>query len=187
MKRILTAFVLAATLAVYAVMLAWSLPTLSAIAAGNGLVDARMFDMRPAGYDFETSKALLAALGEPGRDWYLSVQQRLDTAFPVLNGLSIFIGLTFVARQFHKANALTTAFAAIPALAAAGFDLAENAAVALMLRAGPNAVTPEMAASASALSIVKSAAVTCSLVLLLAGLAFAGYRYWRKGGGIHGS
>lgn len=179
MKRALIVLVLATTAAVYAAMLLWSLPALTAIAATGGLADARMFDMRPGGYDFDSAKALLVALGGAGRAQYLSVQHKLDTIFPPLNGLSMFIGLTFVAARLGLGGRIATAVAALLALAVAGFDLAENAAVAGLLRAGPEAITPEMAQGASRLSVLKSTSVTVTLTVLLAGLAAVGFRGWR--------
>jgi hypothetical protein len=109
----------------------------------------------------------------------LNVQQRLDTAFPPLNGLSLFVGLSFVAARLGVGGRIAAGVAAALALAVAGFDLAENAAVAALLRAGPVALTPEAVAAASRLSVVKSGAVTLALSLLLAGLAIAAYRHWR--------
>lgn len=180
MKKAFVALVLAAAVAVYATMLLWSLPALTAIASANGLADARMFDMRPGGYDFATAKAILAALGEAGRAQYRDVQQRLDTAFPLLNGLSMYIGLTFVGRRLNVPGAVASAVAAALAFAVAGFDVAENALVARMLDAGPEGLTPEMVAAASHMSVLKSASVTAASTLLLAGLAAAAYRQWSK-------
>lgn len=180
MTRAAAFFVLAATAIVYAAMLLWSLPALTAIAAANGLADARMFDMRPGGYDFETAKALLAALGEAGRERYVSVQQRLDTVFPLLNGLSIAIGLVFVSRRLGIVSGPALAVIAALASAVAGFDLAENASVARLLRAGPDNVTEAMVAVANRFTLLKSGAVTTALTLLLAGLALWAYRLWRN-------
>ncbi|MFZ1681884.1 MAG: hypothetical protein WAT70_12770 [Rhizobiaceae bacterium] len=185
MKRAIPILVLALAATVYAVMLAWSLPHLVAIARDGGLADARLFDLRPGGYGFEDARQLLIALGEPGRAFYTGVQHRLDAAFAVLNGLSMLIGLTFVARRLGLAGRAATASAIVLGLAVAGFDLAENIAVAGLLDAGPEAITPAMVAAASRFSVLKSTAVTGALTLLLAGFAVAAYRLvrdrWRRG------
>lgn len=76
--------VLAAALLLYAVILLWSLPTISATAGGLAT-----FDTRPAGYGFAEARTFLAALTPAGRDLYLSVQHRLDLVFPPLMALAL--------------------------------------------------------------------------------------------------
>lgn len=180
LKRAIGILVPALAAAVYAVMLTWSLPHLVAIAGDNGLADARLFDLRPGGYGFEEARQLLVALGDPGRDFYIGVQHRLDAAFAILNGLTMFIGLTFLSRRLGLAGRAATSCAIVLGLAVAGFDLAENIAVGGLLDAGSEGITPAMVAAASRFSVLKSAAVTLALTLLLAGFAVAAYRLVRE-------
>lgn len=172
--------ILAATVTVYLAMLFVTMPHLSAIAGANGLTDTRMFDMRPGGYDAETARALLSALGERGRDDYLHIQQRLDTAFPILNGLSLFIGLSWVGSRLGLSRVAATLIAAALAIPAAGLDLAENHAVAAMLTAPPDSFDPELAASASRISVAKSVVVSTAMTLLAVGLTIVGWRALRR-------
>ncbi len=172
--------ILAATATVYLAMLLVTMPHLSAIAGAGGLADTRMFDMRPVGYDAETARALLIALGERGRDDYLHIQQRLDTAFPVLNGLSLFIGLSWVGSRLGLSRIAATLIAAALAIPAAGLDLAENHAVAVMLTTPPDSFDPELAASASRISVAKSVVVSTAMTLLVVGLSIVGWRALRR-------
>lgn len=176
--------ILAATAVVYLAMLLVTMPHLSAIAGAGGLADTRMFDMRPVGYDANEAKALLTALGERGREEYLQVQQRLDTAFPVLNGLSLFIGLSWVGSRLGLSRVAATLIAACLALPVTGLDLAENHAVATMLKEPLDSFDPAMAEAASRMSVAKSAVVSVAMTLLAVGLFAVGLRRLR---GKHGA
>jgi len=162
----------AATLGVYATMLTWTLPAISAAASG-----LTPFDMRPLGYSFDEAKAFLAALSPDGRALYLNVQQRLDIAYPALLAATLFFAIWALAPA--KWGPLRWAVALI-AFPGAAFDYLENAAVAVMLAAGPKALTPEMAAAASNWTVGKSATNTIAMVVLLVLLAAWG---WRKRSG----
>ncbi len=78
----------AATLGVYATMLGWTLPAISAAAGG-----LPAFDMRPGGYSFDEAKAFLAALSPEGKALYLDVQHKLDTAYPGLLAATLFFAI----------------------------------------------------------------------------------------------
>jgi hypothetical protein len=149
----------AVTLAVYLAMVLWSLPRISAAAGGLA-----PFDLRPGGYSEAQARAFLALLGEDGARFYLAVQQRLDTAFPALSAATMAIAIVHLGRDLPRAARL--AAAAVPVLGAA-FDYLENAAVAVMLRAGANGLTAEMAAAASRWTVLKSAFVAAAFVILL--------------------
>lgn len=157
------------TLAVYGTMLVWSLPQL--VAAAGGLVP---FDLRPGGYDAAAARALIAALGDEGRAYYLNVQQGLDTAYPALMALSF--GLTFrrIARGW-----LAWGLAGLSGVAAA-FDYLENLSVRAMLLAGPDGVTDAMALVASRYTVLKSVTVAGVSVALVILLALAAVRRLKK-------
>jgi hypothetical protein len=160
--------VLAITGALYGAMLLWSLPHLSALAGGRA-----MFDMRPGGYGYDEAVALVAALGEGGRSFYLNVQQRLDTAFPVFEAASF--ALLFV-RLYPRRAALPLA---LLAAAAALCDELENAAVAVMLRTGADGLSVPMVATASRWTLLKSIGTSLLFGALLLGIAAALWRRWR--------
>jgi len=169
--RILFYFSLVAMLAVYSVMLFWSLPHLSAASGGEV-----MFDLRPGGYNFDQARAILQALGYEGSDFYLHVQHRLDKVYPALLAI-VLIGSFW--RLYPRIWAAGFSFLA---LLASGFDYLENAAVAIMLHAGPEGLSEAMVQSANRWTMLKSTAVSAALTALLAGLALAGWRRWRGRG-----
>src|SRR4051795_2528469 len=74
----------AASLAIYLVMNAVTLPHLADLAGG-----AKMFDLRPLGYDFATAQNLLTRLAADGAAYYENVQHRLESAFAVVFCLSL--------------------------------------------------------------------------------------------------
>src|SRR5262245_31693213 len=115
----------AATLVVYAAMLGWSLPTVSAAAGG-----LPPFDLRPGGYSLEEAQQFLTALSPDGAAFYLDVQHMLDMLYPPLSSLTMFFALAWLLPR--GLGVWRFAFAA-PALVIAVFDHFEDAAVTAML------------------------------------------------------
>lgn len=152
------------TLGLYAVMLLWSLPRITEAAGGLAAPD-----MRPAGYSYEEAVAFLSALDADGRDFYLSVQHRLDAAYPLLLGLSLGLALWHLLR---RAVWPLRAAAVLLCAGATGADWLENVRVAAMLRAGAGDVSADMVAAASRASVAK-AALTSLAVLAILGLVVA--------------
>ena len=133
--------VVGAALLLYGVILFWSLPQISADAGGLAA-----FDLRPVGYDRDEAKAFLTALSPAGRDFYLSVQHRLDLVFPPLMALALgWATLLLAPPPWRKARWLLAA----PAGLGAVLDLLENRAVAALLATPPDALTAEAVARAS--------------------------------------
>jgi hypothetical protein len=126
--------VVATTLAVYAVMLTWSIPAISDAAGGRA-----MFDMLPAGYSYDEARAFLTALSPEGADFYLRVQHRLDLFYPAL--LAIASGWAMVRLAPRWRWRLALLLVPVPGMV---FDYLENCAVAVMLAAGEDGLTPEM-------------------------------------------
>ena len=178
MSRIIAIFAWVVATTAYAVMLGWSLPTLTAFAGG-----LPVFDMMPTGYSHASALTLVSALGEDGRAFYLGTQHWLDAAYPPM--LAIAFALSFHLLFKSKTALLLILIAA----SAAGFDVLENAAVSDLLLASPFAITPEMVSFASDLTIAKSVMTTLSFMALLTGLARAGWRRLTfkgiRGGGAH--
>ncbi len=164
MSRKATAFwvLLAVTGAVYATILLWSLPRLTVTIAG-GTVPA--FDLRPGGYTFMEAASYVRLLRPEQVAFYLDVQHRLDLVYPLLCTATLFCGIVLLApRQFGRWRYAL----ALPALPVAVFEYLENAAVAAMLRAGPDGLTPAMADTASRWTVLKSEAKTVAALVLLA-------------------
>jgi len=157
---------LGATLALYLVIVLWSLPIISNDA--NGL---RPFDLRPMGYDREEARAFLSALGDIGLAQYAGVQRQLDTVYPYLLGATLTLAawLLFSPRR-----------AILPGLLAvfgAFCDLQENVAVADLLVLGANGIDEEVVSIASLFTTLKSMATSIVMVTLLIA---TGVRIWQR-------
>jgi hypothetical protein len=152
-------FVVAA-LTIYSLMLSWSLPHLTNLAGGQ-----RVFDMVPGGYDANYASQLLQALGDEGRQFYLSRQIPLDTLYPLLFAVSLILlsnwlsaRLTVLESWFHLAGYLP--------IGSAVADYIENLLIILMIREYPT--LPEgMVQSASAATLIKSGLTTAFFAVVL--------------------
>jgi hypothetical protein len=144
-----------ATAIAYGVLVLWFGPQVQAAAGG-----LTPFDLRPLGYDAEAARTFLSALTPEGRDVYLGPVRMTDTVFPVLFTLTLCLPL----RRWHWGWAL-------PALAYGLLDLAENMAVATVLKAGP-----EVGQGAVALA---SSLTQAKFVAVLLATAIAGWAIWR--------
>jgi hypothetical protein len=162
--RVLFWFFLALTLALYLVMVLWSLPLISVEA--DGLMP---FDLRPFGYSPDEAEAFLNALSEEGRAFYADTQHALDAAFPGL--LAVVTGWAALWLFRGPAGAVL----AVLAVGAAASDYMENAAVARLLEG----FSPGEAMAASRWTIAKSAGATVVYAALLFGLIRAGWRRLR--------
>lgn len=170
LARILYWSVFVSTLGVYATMLFWSIPSISAEAAG--LV---VFDMRPAGYSFAEAQAFLSALTSGGKQFYLKVQLRLDSVYPALLAMTIGWGMIRLAPNWHWRFVLASV--PIPGMV---FDYLENGAVAAMLAAGADGLTTEIVARASVYSRLKAGFTMLSLGLLFLLVLVWAFRRWKR-------
>ena len=152
---------LALMLAGVALMLVWSTPRIEA----GGLAP---FDVRAGGDGADDARAFLAALTPAGRAVYLGPQRVFDTMFPAglagVMALAIRWGLEPLPRPVARAALL------VP-LAYLVLDLAENAAVAGLLRAGPDTLGETAVARASAFTVWKFRLVNAALGLTALALA----------------
>jgi len=172
MGRVLFGILAAATVAVYLVMVSWSLPYIAAQAGGQ-----MPFDMRPGGYGFEEARAFLAALSPQGNAFYRDVQHRLDLFFPGLIAATLYFA---IAALLPARLGRWRYVAALPVVLTAIFDWAENAGVSAMLAAGAEGVTREMVASASRWSVLKAIVSTVAYSALLILLAWRGIARLRR-------
>jgi hypothetical protein len=174
MTRRLTAFWLlfAVWLAVYAVMILWSLPTISEAAGGS-----TPFDLRPGGYSFEEAVAFLTALSAEGRAFYLNVQHRFDLVYPPLLSATLFFAIFLLAPANWGVWRIVLAITALPS---AVFDLLENNAVANMLNLQIEGITPEVVAAANRWTVLKGQATTAAAVVMFALLLLWGWGKLKK-------
>lgn len=154
------------TIAIYLAMLFWALPKIN-------LREAVPFDLRPTGYTFDEARNYLSSLDNDGRNFYLGIQQWLDTFFPAM--LAVVLTGAFLTLKNSAWGWLLSAFAFFGAL----FDYLENHAVGVMLRAWPDGVTREMADTASNWTVMKSVSDTVALTGLLVLLIIKGFRWWK--------
>jgi hypothetical protein len=159
--------VIAATVAVYLVMVLWSLPKVASFAGG-----LMPFDLRPAGYGQAEARAFLAALGDEGRAFYRGVQHRLDIAYPALMAATLILCF----RRLVAHRALLAALIVV-VLAAMASDYAENWLVGRMLGYPGDTAPAALIGRASFATVVKSLAGGAALTGLVALLVRA---VWRK-------
>ena len=147
----------------HAILVIWGGTALGAQSAG-----LPPFDLRATGYSLAEAQAYLQALTPAGTALYLGAIRLLDTIFPVTCTLVLAIGI------WHRGRGLAPWLRGGLTLLApiyGALDLAENAAVAGLLRAGPEAVTAEAVARASFLTqgkfVLFGLAILALVVLLV--------------------
>jgi hypothetical protein len=169
-----------AALVPYLVMLLYTVPRLAAGAGGMA-----MFDMRPRGYTHAEAIAYLRALTPSAREFYLTTQHGIDTPFPVLLALATGLAIAYLTRPGEPGMVAPPAglrklliFVVCPLMAM--LALAENHAVAAMLRLEPARVSESMVAAASMLTVAKSLMVTVGLTSLVVIGGMVAIRRWRS-------
>jgi hypothetical protein len=151
--------VVAATLAVFGVMVLLIAPKISAGAGGRLLFDEQL------SYSHAYAVEFVGALTNEARALYLVELRLLDTLFPILLAICLTVG---VARLTHGWKLRNRAIAVIPPLLGAFFDLMENAAVAAMLSAAPGELTADMARDASLWTSLKWMADLIAFAVIIA-------------------
>lgn len=160
-------FILAAMLAAWLSMNLWTVPRIEELSGG-----LRLLDMRFTGYSLDEVQDFIAAIGDEGAALYLGAQFWLDMIFPPLLGAVLFFTYRWL---FLGLPGLIIGTAS---LSAAMVDLLENMAVAAMLRAGADGLTPQMAATANQLTTTKWSLALVGLVMLIIGIGIRLRRLW---------
>lgn len=153
----------------YATMIVWSLPLISAAAGGLA-----PFDLRPGGYSLADAQTFLAALSPEGAALYKGAQHLLDVFYPPLMSLTLFFGIAALA---PKALGRGRWLLAAPALLIAICDLTENYFVGLMLDAGAADLTDSLVGTASLATVTKSGISALVMLVLLGLLLRRGWLY----------
>ena len=159
-----------ATVVTYIAIVAWSAPAISEQA--DGLL---IFDLRPIGYSFEEATTFRAALSDQGRQFYLAVQHRLDAAYPALLAITT-IWAFLVLLPSHRSALL----ALLLPLSVWVFELKENAAVAVLLKAELQNLTEEVVSHASFYTTLKSVFTAASMGLLLVLISVRAFKMWTR-------
>ncbi len=160
---------LALALALYAVMVLWSLPRIQAAAGG-----ALPFDLRPTGYGFDDAAAFLGQISAEGRRFYLHTQHWLDTFYPPLLAIALASGIRWLSPQGWGRWTIALMLLPVPGLL---FDWLENARVATLLSASD--VSAAMVAGASAATLLKSAFTTIAMLAFCVLLSMRLWQQWR--------
>ncbi|MFT5785360.1 MAG: hypothetical protein ACI9KK_000706 [Ascidiaceihabitans sp.] len=147
--------------AIYMLMINVTLAHIEAISA------LPPFDMRPFGYGPQGASQLLDALGEVGRDYYLTRQIPLDTLYPALLAATLVSIISWVGLRLP--NSKLTRAGITFSVGAALFDYAENLGVVVMILSWP-ALPNALVYATSAASISKA----CMTVAALSTLLFLG-------------
>lgn len=157
MRKLLFWLLVAATGAVYAAMAVWSLPHVTGEAGG-----LLPFDLRPFGYAEGEAREFLVHLTDDGRAFYLTVQHRLDLAFPALLAATLVWTALRLPPPGWRVVRWVLVGAAVGGMDA---DYLENAAVADMLSAAPDAVAVGEIVTASRWTVLKSLGATLAMSL----------------------
>lgn len=150
----------AAMLATWLAMNLWTTPKIEAMSGG-----LRLLDMRFTGYSYAEARDFVSAIGEGGVALYLGPQLWLDMIFPPLLGTVLFFCYRwlFPGRVGVMIGTLSLTFVLA--------DYLENLALLTILRAGANAMTPEMATMANLWTITKWSLAFIGLLALVIGAA----------------
>ncbi len=157
-----------AAFAVYAVMMVWTLPGITAEAGG-----LTPFDLRLRGYTPAEAQAFVDALSLRGRALYTGPQRLLDLFYPGLLAL-VLLGaiLTLVTGRGMRATLIVMTFIGMAA------DYGENYRVGEMLGwDGP--LPEELVKAASTLTVTKSTMTGLVMLAVLAAVLLAMWRRWR--------
>ena len=157
------------TLAIYAAMLGWSLPFVAN--AADGLVP---FDMRPGGYSVADATQFLTALSPEGAEFYVTVQQTLDLAYPALIAFTLLFAIAaLLPRRLGPWRWIVAGIAMPVGL----IDYLENHAVAQMIEVGSVGLTVELVATASQWTVLKAGASTLAMSVVLVLLLWRGAKW----------
>ena len=153
-------FFFAAMLVPWLCMNLWTAPRIEDLAGGR-----RLLEMRLTGYSFDDAQDFVAAIGDEGARLYLDVQLWLDMVFPPLLGAVLFYGYRWL---FPGLPGLVIGTVSLGSIAV---DYLENAAVAAMLRAGADGMTPQIATVANQWTTTKWGMALVGTVTLIIGIA----------------
>ncbi|MBD3332211.1 hypothetical protein GF356_05130 [candidate division GN15 bacterium] len=163
---------LVVTWVVYGYMLLYSLPHLIELA--NGM---KPLDVLPTGYSSDYVRSLFLALGEGGRQFYLSRQIPIDMVYPALFIITYSL-LTFYGLCKAGTNeSLATRLSLIPVFAGI-CDYLENLGIVVMLWSFPD-VSSSLATITSCFSVGKAGLTTVFWIVLLYALVAAVIRATR--------
>ena len=170
-KKVLGLFIL--TNLVYAFMLIVTIPKTMSFA--NGM---KLLDMMPAGYDFNYVNTLFSALGNTGRDTYLTNQIPVDMIYPFLFGVSYAAVMAYFLNKINKLNTPFIYLSLLPIIAGIA-DYIENIGIISMLNNYPN-FTETTVNTISTFSIIKSISTSVFFIALVVVLILVIINFFKK-------
>ncbi|EPJ53481.1 MAG: hypothetical protein OFPI_10520 [Osedax symbiont Rs2] len=159
-KLVLVLFLL--TMTVYSTMLFYSIPAVTEFSQ-----EFPIFDLSPSGYSFNYANELLHALGEEGRNLYLTTQLPLDFIYPGLFSITYTLMLFWLFGKTCNRNSKIYYFSFVPFLAGI-FDYAENIFIIKMLNSFPELQVTTVKI-ASFFTLLKSSFTMFFFILLVVG------------------
>ncbi len=166
-KKVLALFIL--TNLVYAFMLAVTIPRTMNFSNGMNLLD-----MLPTGYDLNYVSELFSALGEEGRNTYLTNQIPVDMIYPFLFAVSYGLLLAYFLKKIDKLKTPFTYLCLLPILAGIA-DYAENFGIINLLNSYPD-LSAAAVKTTSSFSLVKSISTSVFFVVLIIVLIVLGIK-----------
>ncbi|WP_117879582.1 hypothetical protein [Aureibaculum luteum] len=157
-KKVLILFIL--TNVVYAFMLTVTIPKTMEFSNGMNLLD-----MMPKGYDLNYVSELFNALGENGRDTYLTSQIPIDMIYPILFGLSYYLILGYFLKKLNRLYTPYSYLCLLPIIAGAS-DYFENFGIITMLVGYPD-LTKVSVGITNTFTIVKSISTSLFFIVLI--------------------
>ena len=153
---------LVSSLAVYFVMLFYTIPVVQSYAP-----EMKVFDLLPAGYSYDYAIKLLSSLGDKGREEYLNTQLPLDFIYPALFSISSCLLLAWLFLKRNNKDSRIFYLCFVPIFAGV-FDYLENIQIVVMIFNYPDVSQIQVALS-SASTIAKSGLTTIFFLLLFFG------------------
>lgn len=148
------------SLAVYLLMLLHTIPGVESYAP-----EMKIFDLLPSGYSYDHAIKLLSALGNDGRNEYLSRQLPLDFIYPALLSISSFLMLAWLFLKRNEKDSRILYLCFVPIFAGI-FDYLENIQIVTMILNFPD-ITKAQVILSSAFTMVKSGLTSLFFVILL--------------------
>ena len=170
-KKVLSLFIL--TNVVYLYMLMVTIP--KTMGFSNGM---KLLDMLPTGYNKNYVNELFRALGENGREIYLTNQIPVDMIYPLLFGLTYTLLLAYFLKKLNKLKSPYTYLCLLPIFAGIA-DYLENIGIITMLKSYPD-LTEISVNATNTFSVIKSTSTSIYFIILIIILIILGIKFVRR-------
>jgi len=170
-KKVLSLFIL--TNVVYLYMLMVTIP--KTMGFSNGM---KLLDMLPTGYNKNYVNELFRALGENGREIYLTNQIPVDMIYPLLFGLTYTLLLAYFLKKLNKLKSPYTYLCLLPIFAGIA-DYLENIGIITMLKSYPD-LTEISVNATNTFSVIKSISTSIFFIALIVILIILGIKFVRR-------